>query len=760
MDNGRRNWTGRWIAAPDACLGSWHVPAQPTPFFRRVFTCMAARQATVRICGLGYYELYLNGVRVGEQVLDPVVTQYDKRARYVTHDVTALLRPGMNVIGVILGNGWYNCHTPDVWHFDKASWRDYPKLLLELELDGEVILASDTDWKTSRGPIVFDGLRNGEHYDARLELDGWLETGYDDSAWKAAAQVAGPGGILEPQRMPPCKVMRTLPAADSWTLPSGEAIYDLGQNIGGWARIAVSGLRGAEVTIRYGERLKDRALDQDQIACFIKGGDCQTDRYILKGGGVETWEPRFTYHGFQYVSIRGDVTVHSVEGRVVHTAFPRIGEFSCSDPTLSKLQANTVWSYIGNFVGIPTDCPHREKNGWTGDAQLAAETGLFNFAAGTAYGQWVESIADAQRPSGQLPGIVPTAGWGYNWGSGPAWDSALILIPWHVYLFTGDDTAIRANYDAMKKYLDFCASQAADHILSFGLGDWCHSDSARMAATAITSTGYYYIDTLTLARFARILGHEEDCLRFERLASEIKRAFNCRFYRGDGIYGKGEPTAMGCALYHGLVEEPERGTVARRLAEIVVSNGCKADFGILGAKYVPRALAENGYTDVAFRMLTQPEYPGWAHWLRQGATTLWECWNGDASRNHVMFGDISAWMYQYLAGIMPDPTQPGFKNTVIRPNPVTGLDWVKAWHQSPYGRIEVVWRRSGSRFELDLTVPSNSTATVELPCGGNDVSVDGRAIAEAPGVAPAGERNGHRVFQVGSGSYRFTEETI
>ncbi len=729
------NTHAQWIATPGVDLGSWYGATLPAPYFRRVFWCEAGGKALIRICGLGYYELYLNGERVGEQVLDPVVTQYDKRVLYVTHDITHQLRAGVNTIGVILGNGWYNCHTPDTWHFDKASWRDYPKLFLELERDGEVVLVSNTEWKTAPGPIIFDGLRNGEHYDARLELEGWLEAGYDDSAWKSAGPVAGPGGILEPQLMPPCKVMRTLPAADSWILPSGETVYDIGQNITGWARIGVSGPRGAEVTIRYGERLKDRSLDQEHIALFIKGGDCQTDRYILKGGGkIEIWEPRFTYHGFQYISISGDVKIHSVEGRVVHTAFPQIGQFSCSDPTLEKLQANTVWSYIGNFVGIPSDCPHREKNGWTGDALLAAETGLFNFAAGSSYAQWVGSIADAQRPSGQLPGIVPTAGWGYNWGSGPAWDSALILIPWYVYLFTGDTSAIRSNYGAMKKYLGFCASLAVDNILSFGLGDWSHFDGSRMAETAITSTGYYYIDALTLARFAQILGYEEDQLRFERLAADIKRAFNTRFYRGDGIYSKGEPTALACALHQGLVEDSERAVVACRLAEIVQANSCKADFGILGAKYVPRALAENGYASVALRMLTQPEYPGWAHWLRQGASTLWESWSGNASRNHIMFGDISAWMYQYLAGITPDPEQPGFKHTILAPQPVAGLTWARAEHKSPQGRLASSWQIRDDRFHWDVEIPADCTGTVILPGGAQQAVGAGAHHFECPWV--------------------------
>ena len=713
----KHDWKAMWITAPGKTMGDWRAAVLPAPYFRKTFICDAVGKAEIHICGLGYYELYLNGAKVGDHVLDPVVTQYDKRARYVSYDVSKALRKGVNVVGVILGNGWYNSHTPEVWHFDKAIWRDYPKLMLDLEADGQIILGSDTSWKSTTGPIVFDGLRNGETYDARLELGDWLSPNYDDQTWLPAAQVMGPGGLLEPQTMPPCKVMQTLPFVKSWTLENGDRVFDMGQNIAGWARISVSGVAGTELVVRYGERLKDRAVDQEHIGCFIKGGDCQTDRYFLKGEGVEIWEPRFTYHGFQYVSIQGKAEIHQVEGRVIHTAFPQIGRFECSNPILTKLQTNAVWSYRGNFVGIPTDCPQREKNGWMGDASLAAETGLFNFAAGSSYNQWMETISDTQRPNGQLPGIVPSSGWGYNWGSGPAWDSAFILIPWYVYLYTGDTTAIHAHYDAMKRYIDFCASMATDHIVSFGLGDWCHIDSSRIADAAVTSTAYYYVDTLALAKFAGIVGRPDDRAHYEALAASIKQAFNKKFYQGNGIYAKGEMTALGCALYQGLVEDSQKAQVVARLVEKVEANAAKVDFGILGAKYIPRALADNGHAALAYRLISQTDFPGWGYWIKQGATTLWEAWAGDSSLNHIMFGDISAWMYQYLAGIAPDPEIPGFKHILLAPHPVPGLDWVKAQYDSPHGRITSVWNVKNGTFCWDVEIPPNSTATVLKPDG-------------------------------------------
>ncbi len=713
-----------WIAHPNRCLTDWQHPVHPAPLFRREFRLdLPVRTARLRICGLGFYELRINGKKVGDHVLDPVVTQYDRRVRYVTYDVAAHLQPGANAIGVMLGNGWYNCHTAEVWHFDKANWRDYPKLWMDLRIEGENgenrEISTGPEWKVGDGPIRFDGLRNGETYDARLERPGWDRPGFDDAGWVGARITAGPGGILEEQTSPPCKVMETIAPVSVREIRPGVAVYDLGVNIAGWAQLRVEGEAGREIVLRYGERLKDNGeVDQAHIAIFIKSGECQTDRYICKGGGMETWEPRFTYHGFQYVQVegyQGSPSMEMIRARVVHTAFDSVGAFECSAQQVNRLQECTRRAYLGNFVGIPTDCPHREKNGWTGDAQIAAETGLMNFAAASSYRQWLQTLADTQRPSGQLPGIAPSAGWGYNWGSGPAWDAALVLIPGYIHLYTGDDGAIRDQYDAIRRYLDFCATMADGHILAFGLGDWCAPNSKHMPSAALTSTAYYHVFARETARYARILGHDHQAAEYGALADAIRQAFNARFYRGDGRYDNGSTTAQGCALYQSLVEDGERGLVVQRLVEAVEASGVTSDFGILGAKYVPRALADNGHMDLAFRQLIQPEFPGWVHWLKQGATTLWESWDGRASRNHIMFGDISAWCFHYLAGIRPDAEQPGFRHVRIQPHFVRGLDWVKAAHYSPRGPIRIQWQRTGDGIALEVNLPPGSAGTVILP---------------------------------------------
>jgi alpha-L-rhamnosidase len=734
MNNNLKRWNkdAKWLGQPGVICFNWLSKVLPSPFFRKTFTIdQVADDTVLRICGLGYYELYINGQKVGDHVLDPVVTHYDKKVFYVTYNISKYLVKGVNVIGVILGNGWYNCHTPGT--FDKASWRDYPKFLLEMDINGECVLASDQSWKFSSGPVLFDGLRNGETYDARLELNRWLEPDYNDIDWERAARVPPPGGVLEEQTMPPCKVMRTLSPVMQWDIMGG-TVYDIGQNMAGWVRIRVCGETGAKVTLRYGERLNEsRCVDQTTIAQYVLGepDKFQTDRYILKGDGVEVWEPRFTYHGFQYVQakIEGNAKIEKLEGRVVHTAFEKIGKFKCSDKLINKLQNCTEWSYVSNFVGIPTDCPHREKNGWTGDAQLAAETGLFNYSSASSYAQWIDSIASVQRPSGQLPGIVPGVGWRYNWGGGPAWDSALLLIPWYIYLYTGNDSVIQKHYNAMKKYVDYCTYMADNHIVKFGLGDWCHVDHERIVDTALTDTSYYFCNAMLMAKFAGMTRRSEDQKYYSELAAKIKESFNARFYKGNGSYAKGEQTAMGCALYQGLAEESEKNAVIEALIKSVKENGNKPDFGVLGAKYVPRVLADNGQIELAYKLITQPEFPGWVNWLNQGATTLWENWDGRNSLNHIMFGDISAWFYQYLVGIMPDPENPGFRKLLVKPQPVKALDWVNAEYHIPAGKLEISWKKNRDKFDLNITTPVETMLvmpdgpTYDLPKGQHNINI-------------------------------------
>lgn len=755
------DWRAQWIGRPDGCLGSWFGKVLPGPLFRQAFRLAApVRQARAYICGLGYYEFLLNGRKVGDHVLDPIVTQYDQHVRYVTYDVTEHLRAGENAAGVMLGNGWYNCHTPEVWHFDKASWRDYPKLLLQIEAtleDGsQVVVCSDPTWKVADGPIQFDGLRNGETWDARSERPGWAAPGHDDHDWKQALVVPGPGGLLQAQISPPCKVIESISPVSVKEVRPGVAVYDLGQNIAGWSQLRVSGPAGTEVTLRHAERLAgDGDIDQERIKPFIKEGDCQTDRYILKGEGEEVWEPHFTYHGFQYVQATGlpdKPSLDNLRGRVVHTAFEPTGSFACSNELLNRIQECTLWAYRGNFVGIPTDCPHREKNGWTGDAQLATETGLLNFDAAAAYRHWLDTIADTQRPSGQFPGIVPSSGWGYNWGSGPAWDNAFVLIPWYLYQYTGDQEVLERHYDGIKLYVDFCTQMATDHIASFGLGDWCHPDNTRAAPAALTSTAYYGVDARITAQIANLLGKTGDAERYGRLAEDIRASFNRKFGLADGRYAGGEQTSQGCALYQGMVEEADRSRVVERLLEAIEQNDGRLDVGILGAKYVPRALADAGHTELAYSLLTRTDYPSWGHWLGQGATTLWEDWRGASSRNHIMFGDISAWMYTYLAGIAPEA--PGFQRILIHPRPVGDLTWVTAEHCSPYGLIRSAWRRSGTEFTLDVTIPANTSARVVLPTNEvGTVMTDDQPLTEARDFTISPTDSGLAI-EVGSGTFR------
>lgn len=718
-----RTWSSNWISA-GFCGNNWQAAVRPAPYFRREFDWKGG-ECTVYLCGLGYYELYLNGKKVGDRVLDPVVSQYDRRTRYVKYDLTGLLRKGRNAIGVILGDGWYNPATAEVWHFDKVSWRDYPKLLLEVEVDGKRAFGTDESWKCLReaGPITFTQLRNGEHYDARKEILCWAEPGFDDSAWDAAAIIPGPGGVLTQQVMPPCRVVRTIKPVRVSAAKNGGRLYDLGEAIAGWSRIRVRGDRGAVVRIRHSELISawGDELNQSNISNFIKSGDTQTDRYTLKGGGEEeVWEPRFVYHGFQFAEVTvegGAAEIIALEGRVVHTGFESVGSFESSSRELTQLFECTRRSFVGNYVGIPTDCPHREKNGWTGDASLACETGLFNYDLAASYAEWMQTIADAQRPNGQIPGIVPTGGWGFNWGSGPVWDSVFIVVPYNVWLYTGDTSIIERNYEAMKRYIGYLGTLASGHIVKFGLGDWCHLDRTKIVDTALTSTSYYYWETLTVAKFAKLLGREDDATELSALAAEIRTGFNARFYHGDGLYAKGEPTALGIALEQGLCPEEERKAVAARLAKHMEDRRCRADFGIVGAKFVPRALAANGYADTACRILTQPAFPGWVNWLDRGATTLWEDWEGRSSRNHIMFGDIAAWMMQYLAGIVPDEAHPGFSQVTLRPLPADGIGSVKAAYRTPSGPISVEWKREGKHFELLAGIGDGVSGKVELPDG-------------------------------------------
>ncbi|NMA45795.1 MAG: family 78 glycoside hydrolase catalytic domain [Lentisphaerae bacterium] len=714
----KRTWHGYWINGSN---GNFHStsPVWPAPYLRKTFTCATApKKAVVYLCGLGWHELYVNGRKADDRVLAPVVTQYEQRASYIDYDVTALLRPGKNALVVLLGNGWYNCHTHEVWGFVRAPWRDFPKLLCDVEIDGQVAVQSNASWKTTASPVTFDGLRNGEFYDAAKEIPGFADPDFDDSDWRAAQQCSPPGGLIVREDLEPCKVTRRIEAVGSTTLADGAVVYDFALNMAGHCEITVSGPAGAEVVLQYSERIADNGdIDRRIISKFVKEGVFQEDRYRLKGQDEESWSPRFTYHGFRYVKVilSGGAKLSGIRACMVHNAFAGTGAFACSHEIANRLQAMTQQSFLSNFVGIPTDSPHREKNGWTGDAQLVAETGLWNYDTRRAFAHFVQLLVDTQRRNGQLPGVAPSGGYGFNWGSGPAWDRLLFEYPWRLYLFCGDTATICRHYGAMKLYLDYCQSMSEGNLVRFGLGDWFAFDKKRVAPVELTSSAYYFSNVTIMAEFARILGHGDEATHYQDLASCICRAINAKFHRGDGIYAGGEWTSLGAALYFGLVPESERAKTAAALAEKVRANAHKVNFGILGAKYVPRVLADYGYADDAFKLLTQTEFPGWGYLAKLGETTLWEDWPGEHQRNSVLFGDLSAWFYQYLGGLCPTKEGPGCKHVLIRPCFVRDLDWVKVSYQSTNGTFHSEWRREHGSIRCRFVVPPACTADIVLP---------------------------------------------
>lgn len=752
------DWSAKWIGSPTT---NW---VEAAPLLRREFdVAKRVRRATAHVSGLGYFELSLNGRRVGDHQLDPKNTRYDKRVLYVTHDVTDQVRRGRNALGVMLGNGWYNYHNKNAWDFDTAPWRARPALLLQLEIeytDGTTqTVVSDGTWKHATGPVVFDAMLAGETYDARLERPGWDQPGHDDAAWAAARVVAAPKGRVTAQMIPPIRAVRTIKPVKMTEPKPGVFLFDFGQNMAGTFRLTVRGPAGADVKIETAELLnKDGSLNASNINTFSKSYPFQTYHYILKGRGAESWRPRFMYDGFQYAQVSGfpgRPSPASIEAIVEHTDLPAAGSFACANELLNRIQHCTWWSFVNNFHGHPTDCPNREKNGWTGDAHLAAETGLYNFDAAACYTQWLRDFRDEQQDDGSLPGIIPTGGWGYKWGNGPAWDSALVLIPWYVWQYRGDRRILEENYENMRRYVDYLTTRASNGIVKIGLGDWAPAHTK--TPEAITSTGYYACDALIVSQVAALLGRKEDAAKYAALFASIREAFNRSFFDPQTKkYGKGEQTALACALYQQLADPADIPGVLSNLVADIEAKANHLDCGILGTKYLMHALTDHGRGDVAWTLATQPTSPGWGAMVMQGATTLWEQWNGGGTHNHVMFGDISAWFYRTLAGIRPDPAAPGFKRIIIAPQLLGDLKSASAWHDSPYGRIASAWKREKDALTLDVTIPPNTTARIHLPAAdAAKVLEGGRSVAGSAGVTLISSRDGVAVFDVGSGSYSF-----
>jgi len=643
-------------------------------------------KAIVNVCAVGLGVYTLNGAKVTDEVLCTPFTKYDKRLIYQTYDITDKIVCGKNVFAAHIGNGFYNDNAL-TWNNSTGSWNDNPKLIARIDVtyvDGSCdTIFSDSSWLTDYGPCAYNHARQGEIYDMNLVQHGYDTPEFDASAWGRAVVVKAPGGILVPMDMPPIRIIRTLKPV---SFENG--VYDFGENISGWVRIKATGRPSQKMHMKYEEWILENGDFSGHIDIFNRQDNLKLshEEYVIFSGREnEEYAPSFCYHGFRYVKVENAPGNLEIVAEVVHTDLETIGTFKCSDEMLNKIHKATVQATLSNYHGIPTDCPHREQNGWTGDSLISAHQALKNFDMHKAYRKWLFDFKDVQRPNGQIPCIIPTAGWGYNWGCGPAWDSALVLIPLYMYHACGDVGILEDMWENIELYMDFIYSMSEDYIVDFGLGDWCPPPDTDVCPTVITDTAYYYADALACKEIAELLGKASD--KWDELAGNIRSAWRNKFLDCKEHFNK--QTYFACALYQGMLGDDEIPVYAKKLAELVINNGYHIDCGILGTKYIFDALSANGYADVIYKMITVPTMPSYAYWINNGMTALTESWELRNSQNHHMFSEVDNWLYKYVGGI---DLKDG--KVIIEPRVIEGID-----------ETEVTWRdvtvkRSGKSFNV------------------------------------------------------------
>jgi len=759
------NWKGNWIT------DTRDIQLKPAPIFRKGFT--AGKQilsARAYVAAAGLFELYLNGKKVGNHRLDPMYTRFDRRTLYVTHDITDYITKGNNAVGIILGNGWYNHQSTAVWYFDQAPWRSRPRFCMDIRIcytDGSSeIICSGTDWKTALSPVIFNSIYTGEHIDARLSQVGWDSSGFDDSGWKNSIPAAAPSLNIVAQSLYPIKDVEEISPIKFTKINDSHYLFDLGRNIAGVSRLKVNGPSGTVIQLKHGERLgADGMVDQSNITAHYRPTNqldpFGTDIYTLRGEGLEVFKPSFNYKGFQYIEVTSDHPVElkkeSITGYFMHSDVPVAGYIHSSDTILNKIWRATNCSYLSNLFGYPTDCPQREKNGWTGDAHIAVETGLYNFDGLTIYEKWLADHRDEQQPNGVLPAIIPTSGWGYTWANGPDWTSTIAIIPWNIYLFYGDTRLLADCYDNIRIYVDHISEISPEGLTDWGLGDWIPVKS--IASKELTSSLYYFTDATILAKAAKILGKQSEYVKYNTLALKIKNAVNAKYLnRQTGIYGSGFQTELSAPLHWGIVPEELKAKVAENLANRVIADGKHIDVGLLGTKTILDALSANGYADLAYEVALQKTFPSWGWWIVNGATTLFENWpidsKSDISLNHIMFGEIGAWFYKSPGGIYPDENQPGFKNVILKPDFVKGLNSFETNHTGPFGSIVSSWKKAGLKIEYHVIIPPNSTADLSLR--GDKIFESGIELSENTAIKAVKMESNLNLLRLKAGSYTFT----
>jgi alpha-L-rhamnosidase len=741
----------------------------PTPFFRKGFSVDGpVRRATVYATALGLYELHINGKRVGGDYFTPGWTDYNKRLYYQSYNVTEMLDKGGNAIGAILADGWYAGYLGSKRR--KALYGKNPRLFVQLEIEyadgGRKIIATDNTWKANYGPIVEADFLMGETYDARKEMPGWDRGNFDDSGWNKVGVFEKWPGTL--QSYPGVTVRKMLEVkTKKVTEPKkGVCVFDMGQNFAGFVRLKAKGKAGTKIVMRFAERLNP---DGTIYTMNLRGARC-TDTYVLKGSGEEIWEPHFTYHGFQYVEVAGYPGTpgpDAVTGVVVYSNMPSVASFECSNPMVNQLYSNIVWGQRSNFIEIPTDCPQRdERLGWTGDAQIFIRTATYNMDVAAFFTKWLVDLEDDQSAEGAFPDVAPRK---TATGDGTAaWGDAGVICPWTIYQVYGDKRVLEKHYDAMKKWIAYLQQHSTDLLRpASGYGDWVSiaSDTPK----DVIATAYFAYITNLVSKTAALLGKQDEAKKYNELYEQIKAAFNKAYVSEDGHIKGDTQTCYVLGLHFDLLPQDKRPLATQHLIETLEAKNWHLSTGFVGLSYLLPVLTETGHTDIAYRLLTNDTFPSWGYSIKNGATTIWERWDGWTedkgfqdpgmnSFNHYSFGAVGRWLFGTVAGI--DTDGPGFKKIIIRPSPGE-ITSTKASYDSINGKIAVDWKLEGGTFTLDVTIPANTTATVYVPAESPEtVTESGRKIAEAEAVQLQRMEGGSAVFSVGSGHYQFVSKQL
>ncbi|MDO5523596.1 MAG: family 78 glycoside hydrolase catalytic domain [Bacteroidia bacterium] len=769
------DWKAQWIEFNEDT--SRYIPA---PYFRKEFdVSKKIAKATLYATAHGLYELHLNGQKVGDQVFTPGWTTYGHRLQYQVYDVTNQLQNGRNAVGAILGEGWYrgSLAWSDNWGIYGKNLGLFAQLRIDYTDGTSSLIATDDSWKaTNDGPIVKNGIYFGEHYNAGKNLSGWSKAGYNDSNWKKVSigkydfnLVASEGAeIRKIEEIKPVKIFRS---------PSGKLLVDMGQNMVGWIRLKVNGPKGTEITIHHAEVLDK---DGEFYTENLRAAECEL-KYTLAGTGEEIYEPRFTFMGFRFIEVigfPGTLTEDNITGVVIHSDMQTTSKYESSDSLLNQLQHNIIWGHKGNFLDVPTDCPQRdERLGWTGDAQAFARTAAFNYDVAAFFTKWMKDVALDQRKAGEVPFVVPdvlnpqgseTAATSAGWGD------AATIIPWTMYLVYGDKGILETQYPSMKAWVDYIRNKSDDAMIWKGgsvFGDWLffhpfvndHTTPDGHTEHDFIATAFYAYSTGILAETARVLGKADDARFYDSLFERIKNIFIHQYVTPAGRVGTNSQTSYVLALMFNLLPDDLREKSAQFLVNDIRSRNTHLSTGFLGTPYLCHVLSDNGHTDVAYDLLLQKTFPSWLYPVTQGATTIWERWDGQRpdgtfqdkgmnSFNHYAYGAIGDWMYRVSAGL--DTKSPGYRHLLLQPHPTDKLEFSRATFESPYGTAQSGWERKNGKVIVNASVPPNAKATVVLPTA-TDITEAGKPLSANKNITALETANGKTTFEIGSGNYVF-----